>query len=154
VRRNRANGWLRAAVLAGVLVMCGCLSEREQAVLSQFPRNRVFLPASVPELPAEKTDYLGEFDRSGTQDICLLVLAPEAALSRRYHAEHDMVLFVVAGSAVVKVEETRYFVEPGAAVLLPRLTAYAVTPHGSQEDFVALMVFTPPFDGEDTVLED
>jgi len=37
-------------------------------------------------------------------------------------------------------------------VVLPRMTAYAIIPNRSDRDFVALMVFSPPFDGTDAVL--
>jgi quercetin dioxygenase-like cupin family protein len=149
--RRRLGKWCVLAA-AGALLLSGCLTRRERAVMSQFPRNRVFRPETVPELPPDKTHYLGEFDRSGSQGIYLLVLAPGAGLKQRYHADHDMVLLGVSGEAVVQVEQTRYHLMAGAAVLLPRLTAYSITAHQGVQDAVALMVFTPPFDGRDVVL--
>ncbi|NIM33370.1 MAG: hypothetical protein GTN60_18830, partial [Pseudomonas stutzeri] len=53
-------------------------------------------------------------------------------LSKRFHKEHDLTLLVASGSAIVIVEETRYFVTPGSAVILPRYTAYSILPHRSE----------------------
>jgi mannose-6-phosphate isomerase-like protein (cupin superfamily) len=152
-----ARQWLAVlAVACGLL--SGCLTKRQEAQLADFPRNRVFQPEAAPPLPEGKDHYFAEFDRGGSQSICLLRLAPDAALRKRYHAEHDLTLFVVSGSAIVEVEETRYFVTPGCSVLLPRLTAYAIMPNKSEKDFVAQMAFSPPLDKEaaekDTFFED
>lgn len=142
------------AVVCGMLLLsCGCLTPRQEARLDRFPHNRVFLPDSAPKLPEGQAHRFYEFDAGEGQSICLLQLAPDAARQKRYHAYHDMTLFVVAGTAVVQVEGTRYFVTPGSAVLLPRLTAYAILPHRAEEPFQALLVYSPPFDGTDTVLE-
>jgi mannose-6-phosphate isomerase-like protein (cupin superfamily) len=142
------------AIVAGAFLLSGCLSAREQAKLAEFPRNRVFQPESIGELPRGKDHGFGEMNRSGAQSLCLLMLAPDAMLKKRYHAEHDLTVFVVSGSAIVQVEETRYSVNPGAAVFLPRMTAYAVMPHESEKGFTAIMVFSPAFDEKDTILED
>lgn len=139
--------------MAGAFLLGGCLSAREEAKQADFPRNRVFDPEGTPPLPPGKDHFFGEIDRGGTQSVCLLMLAPDAVLKKRYHAGHDLTLIVVSGSAIVQVEETRYFVKPGGAVFLPRMTAYTVMPHESEKAFTALMVFSPAFDQTDTVLE-
>lgn len=145
---------MSVGVLSAMLLLAGCLTRRQEALEARFPRNRVFEPGRLAQLDPEKPYFLGEWDRACTQSLCLLRVAPGAMLRKSYHAEHDMTLFVVAGSAILKVEETRYFVEPGSAVLLPRYTAYSVTPHQTQEEFVAVMVFSPGFDEEDTFVEE
>lgn len=141
---------------ATALLPAGCLTARQRAKeAEEFPRNRVFEPGSVSEMPAGKDFLFAEFDRGGTQSVCLLMLAPGAELKKRYHADHDMTMFVVSGEAIVAVEETRYTVKPGSAVLLPRLTAYTVlVSPKTDKGFTALVVFSPPFDEKDTVLED
>lgn len=141
-------------IVAGAFVLSGCLSAREEARLAEWPRNRVFEPESASALPQGRDHFFAEVDRSGSQSLCLLMLAPDAMLKKRYHAAHDLTMFVVAGSAIVGVEETRYLVKPGAAVCLPRMTVYAVMPHESEKGFTALMVFSPAFDEKDTILED
>ncbi len=156
-----AKAYPKSVVLVAALAAllpAGCLTRRQEARLTRQPTNRVFQPGQVEPLRPGETHAFGEFDRGGTQNLCVLRLAPDAALKKRYHKAHDLTLFVVAGSAIVMVEETRYFVEPGAAVVLPRYTAYQVMPHESEEDFVGLLVYSPPLDekgaAEDTFLED
>jgi quercetin dioxygenase-like cupin family protein len=141
------------ALGAMALSLSGCLTARGQSIEDRFPLRRTFQPEKLRRLNPDQTHRFEEFERSGEQSVCLLQLAPDATLTKRYHVEHDLTLFVARGSAIVKVEETRYSVSAGSAVLLPRLTAYTVMPHESGGDFVALLLFSPPFDGEDVALE-
>lgn len=150
-----------ARLLAVVMILpllAGCLSERQQAVLMAQPQNRVFDPAKARlGLPAGQAVSLAEWDRSGAQDIVLLQLAPDARLDKRYHKRHDLTLVIARGTAIVTVEESRYFVGPGAAVFLPRMTAYSVVPQKAEDGtgpttVAALLVFTPPYDPEDVHL--
>jgi mannose-6-phosphate isomerase-like protein (cupin superfamily) len=124
-----------------------------EARLDRFPHNRVFRAGELQEI-GDAGYVFGEYDRGGEQSLCVLRLAPDTKLAKRYHAKMDMTLFVVEGSAIVEVEETRYFVTPGDAVLLPRYTAYAILPHRTEKPFTALMVFSPPYDKDDVTLED
>jgi mannose-6-phosphate isomerase-like protein (cupin superfamily) len=139
-------------LLVVCLLACGCLTERQRAQMLRQPTNRVFQPDEVQPLGPDETHLFGEFDAGGSQNTCLLQLDSEAKLTKRFHKEHDLTLLAASGSAIVIVEETRYFVTPGSAVILPRYTAYSILPHRSEDDFVALMVFSPPYEGEDVVL--
>ena len=150
--RRHAAVWA-AALMIFAMPLGGCLTPRQQARVDAFPRNRVFTPEDVVPLGADVSAFLGEYDSGGGQNLCILQLAPGARLGKRYHARHDLTLMVVSGKGIVEVEETRYAVGPGTAVLLPRLTAYAVLPNQSEGEFVALLVYSPAFDGEDVVLE-
>jgi mannose-6-phosphate isomerase-like protein (cupin superfamily) len=141
------------AVLSACAAAAGCMTPRMEAKLDRFPRNRVFRAAELPAI-GEEGYVFGEYDRGGEQSLCLLQLAPDTRLAKRFHAGRDLTLFVVAGSAIVQVEETRYFVNPGDAVLLPRYTAYAVLPHMTEVPFSALLVYSPPYDQTDVTLED
>ncbi len=143
---------LTVAMLLMGLLTGGCLTERQRSQMLRQPTNRVFEPEEVAPLGPEQTHRFGEFDAGGSQNACLLQLNSRAKLSKRFHKEHDLTLLVASGSAIVIVEETRYFVTPGSAVILPRYTAYSILPHRSEGDFAALMVFSPPYEGEDVVL--
>ncbi len=143
-----------AALALGLLLWPGCLTRRQAALVGRQPTNRVFDPATVAPLGDGETYKFGEFDAADAQNVCLLQLDPGATLAKRYHRHHDVTLHVAAGSAIVVVEETRYFVGVGSAVIIPRYTAYEILPHRSAEDLVVLMVFSPPFDWRDSVLED
>ncbi len=143
-------------VLVAALSLCpaGCLTPRQQAELDVFPRNRVFHPGDVAPLGPERSSFLGEYDSGAGQNICILQLASSTRLQKRYHTGSDLTMVVVQGTGVVQVEETRYRVEPGSAVLLPRLTAYAVLPDAGETEFRALLVCSPPFRGLDVVVEE
>jgi len=153
--RAHPSRLLALVAILSLPVLTGCLTERQQAVLWQQPANRVLDPAGIDmTLPAGKAYSLSEYDRSGTQDMMLLLLAPNAQLEKRYHKLHDLTLVILRGTAIVTVEETRYFVGPGSAVFLPRMTAYAVTPQKPKDgsapaEVAALLLFTPPYDPED-----
>lgn len=140
-------------LLAACATAMGCTTPRMEARLDRFPRNRVFRADELPEI-GEEGYVFGEYDRGGEQSLCLLQLAPDAALAKRFHKGMDLTLVVVEGSAIVQVEETRYFVKPGDAVLLPRYTAYAILPHKTETPFSALMVYSPPYEKADVTLED
>jgi mannose-6-phosphate isomerase-like protein (cupin superfamily) len=143
---------LLVTVLALIPLLAGCLTRRQQALVERRPHNRVFTPEEA-EIPEGQSYSFTHFDQGGSQDVMVLKLAPEAKLTRRYHADHDLTLIMSVGSAIVQVEETRYFVEQGAAVVLPRMTAYAVMPHRTEEPITAVMVYSPPYDPEDVHLE-
>jgi mannose-6-phosphate isomerase-like protein (cupin superfamily) len=133
--------------------MAGCLTARQEAVLSRWPTNRVVDgAAATPELASDQTYSFDLLDRSGTQDLFALRLAPDAVLEKRYHKEHDITLSVASGSAIVIVETMRYVVEAGDAVLLPRYTAYSIKPNNGDGDFVALCIVSPQFEGEDVIM--
>jgi mannose-6-phosphate isomerase-like protein (cupin superfamily) len=143
------------ALALAVLTLAGCMTERQQALADRAPRNRVFSPQSdLAPLGDGATHSFQVFDQGGTQTVCLLQLARGTKLAKRYHEAHDLTLCVLRGHAVVVVEETRYAVQAGSAVVLPRMTAYRIMPHEGAEDFAALAVYAPAFDGTDTVLEE
>jgi len=146
------------AVLAGfAALLCapGCRSPREIMQETRRPRNRVFNAAEMlPKirLEAGKEASFLEWERTDTQSFHVLQLAPDAVLDERFHENHDLSLMCISGSAIVEVEGERHFVEPPTVVVIPRLRAYRILPHRTEKEFVALMVFCPPFGGEDWVL--
>ncbi len=142
------------AVFLGFPLLAGCLTPRGKALVRRQPTNRLLQPDDIRPLEGAERYRFYEYDAGGAQNVCVLQLAPDARLTRRYHKGHDLTMLVVSGSAIVKVEEARYAVKPASAVMLPAYTAYEVRPHNSDGEFVALMIFTPPYDGTDVVLED
>ncbi|MFW6188888.1 MAG: cupin domain-containing protein [Planctomycetota bacterium] len=151
--RRSISGLLGTALLIVALATSGCLTRRQKALVERRPRNRVFRPDEVSLAKTENHTF-EQFDHGGSQDLVVLQLAPDARLRKRYHAEHDLTLFIARGSAIVQVEETRYFVRPGGAVILPRYTAYSVTPHRTEKTVKVVMVFSPPYDPDDVELVD
>ena len=151
---KRTRNLLAVSVAAALLLAGGCLTARQKAQLFRQPTNRMFEVGRLAPLGPEETHRLSVYDQAGGQNACVLQLARDAMLKKRYHKEHDATLIAVSGSAIVVVEETRYFLTPGAGIFLPRYTAYSILPHEAEGEFVALMVYSPPFEGKDVVLED
>lgn len=64
------------------------------------------------------------------------------------HKDHDVVMQVEKGGAIVILNGTRYYVQEGQLILVPRKTWLEVENTG-KEVFVAVNVFYPPYRGED-----
>ena len=141
--------------LIALFVSTGCRSAREKAQQRRRPQNVVFeAKQQIPELelPEGQNASFTLWNQTNTQSIHLLQVDRDVKLTRRYHANHDMTLLCISGSAIVAVEQERHFVESPSAVVVPRLLSYEIIPHRTEEDFVALLVYSPTFTGEDTVL--
>lgn len=148
---------LVVAAIAGAALV-GCVSPREIALQQRQPQKQHYertellaRPADVPGAGSEDT-VLVELAATPGQNVCLLNLAPGAALGRRYHRKTDLTLVGVTGSAIVRVEETRYVLRPGAVIVLKRMTAYAVMAVEDGDEFAALAIFSPPYDPGDVKL--
>ncbi len=150
--RNAKRTALLAVLATLLLSTTGCLSPREQALVNRMPRNQVYQPDS-DVLPLDGQAYVfAEFDRTRSQNSCLMRLARDARLQPRWHPKNDLVLTCVGGRGIILVEETRYPAVPGTTVVVPRMTAYGVIPNDPGADFSAVLIFSPPFDGGDTFL--
>jgi len=144
-----------AIAAVGVVAAGGCVSQREAAQEQMRPRNRVFIPSELlPRIALREGEggALNLFERGEAQSVHVLQLAPEMRLQERYHYQHDLTLVCVQGNAIVEVEGVREFVQPGSAVFVPRLYSYEVLPHRTEKTFVALLIYSPPYEGKDLVL--
>ena len=144
---------LRMAI-AATLFLCqtGCMTAREKMQEVEERRDAVVdLSEILPRVPLAEGEgsWLLELERSDTQSVSVLMLEEGSALESRYHETHDLTIICVRGNAIVEVEGERRLARPHAFVFLPRLHAYKILPHGNEGDFVALLVFSPPFDGKD-----
>jgi len=151
---------LSAAALAGLLLGClgGCAGPREQALASSPVRNRVLDISQVLSrmaLPEGEKELRKEWGRGDSQSTHLLLLSKDFKTERGCQEEHDLTLVCVGGSAIVEIEGRRHFIEPGDAVVIPRLHAYSILPHRSETDFAAIVVCSPPWeDGDWVALEE
>jgi len=119
------------------------------------PRNTVLEVSALLEAAKLQGPQDSKFlllERSAMQSLHLLRLGPGARLTERYHERHDLTLVAVQGSAIVKVEGERYFVEAPATIFIPRLYGYEILPHKSEAGFSALAIYSPPFRGKDWCL--
>ncbi len=133
----------------------GCRTRREIVLEQTDMTNMSFEYARMPEglrLDEDEDASFVLWNKTAHQSHHVLQLAAEAALKERFHRRHDMTLHGVSGRAIVSVEGTRHILDPGTAVFVPRMHAYTVIPHESPGNLVALMVYSPPFDGRETLV--
>ncbi len=65
-----------------------------------------------------------------------------------FHKKHDKTIYIKKGEGIAILNGTRYFVKPGTVLQVPNNTRYKFNNTGD-DVYVALSVFTPPFDGTD-----
>ena len=78
----------------------------------------------------------------------LVQVRENGELSSHYHKRHDEVVYVKKGSGIATLDGTRYMVKPGSILQIPTKTVHEFLNTGG-EPFVAVSIFSPPFDGRD-----
>ena len=78
----------------------------------------------------------------------LVQVRENAELHPHYHKRHDEVVYVKKGSGIATLDGTRYMVKPGSILQVPAKTVHKFLNTGG-EPFVAVSIFSPPFDGRD-----
>ncbi|HHT9137688.1 MAG TPA: SHOCT domain-containing protein [Candidatus Wunengus sp. YC60] len=78
----------------------------------------------------------------------LVQVRENGELHPHYHKRHDEVVYVKKGSGIATLDGTRYMVKPGSILQIPTKTVHKFLNTGS-EPFVAVSIFSPPFDGRD-----
>jgi mannose-6-phosphate isomerase-like protein (cupin superfamily) len=66
------------------------------------------------------------------------------------HKNHDLTVVVLRGKGPIVIDQEQRFLGAGDVVFIPRDTVHYFT-NASRDPAVALVVFSPPFDGKDTV---
>ena len=66
------------------------------------------------------------------------------------HKNHDLTVVVLRGKGPIVIDQEQRFLGVGDVVFIPRDTVHYFT-NASPDPAVALVVFSPPFDGKDTV---
>ncbi len=133
----------------------GCRTRREIVLEQTDMTNMSFEYARMSEglrLDEDEEASFVLWNKTAHQSHHVLQLAAGAALKERYHRRHDMTLLGVSGRAIVSVEGKRHILDPGTAVFVPRMHTYAVIPHENPGNLVAFMVYSPPFDGRETLV--
>lgn len=67
-----------------------------------------------------------------------------------YHAKHDGWAMVLKGKGEFILGEKRFQIHPGAGFYIPRKVPHQAIRRG-REPLAAFVIFTPPYDGKDTV---
>ena len=148
MRKARVLLSVVAPVCLALVGLAGCQTARERALAVSPSRNQIFRPvAELPDLALEEgeTKAFLEWERNDTQSVHVLLLASNAMREEGYHEEHNLTLVCIGGSAVVEIERERHLLQATDAVVIPRYYAYSIIPHEGDEDFAALLVYSPPW---------
>ena len=78
----------------------------------------------------------------------LVQVRENGELRPHYHKRHDEVVYVKKGSGIATLDGTRYMAKPGSILQVPAKTVHKFLNTGG-EPFVAVSIFSPPFDGRD-----
>lgn len=78
----------------------------------------------------------------------LIQVRANGEIHPHYHKRHDEVIYVKKGSGIATLDDTRYVVKPGSILQVPLKTVHRFLNTGN-ETFVAVSIFSPPFDGKD-----
>ncbi len=141
-------------LLSGIFLP-GCRTRREIVLEDTRISNMVFDHTRMPEamrLGEEEPASFVLWSKDNYQSRHVLQIAPYAALQPRFHRRHDVTLLIVSGQAIVEVEGERNYVRPGMTVTVPRMHKFAIIPHESPGDLIAVLVYSPPFDGGDVLV--
>ncbi|KXK27542.1 MAG: hypothetical protein UZ01_03066 [Candidatus Brocadia sinica] len=78
----------------------------------------------------------------------LIQIRENGELRPHYHKRHDEVIYVKKGSGIATLNGTRYLIKPGSILQIPGKTMHKFLNTGG-EQFVAVSIISPPFDGRD-----
>lgn len=78
----------------------------------------------------------------------LVQVRKNGELYPHYHKRHDEVVYVKKGSGIATLDGSRYLIKPGSILQIPSRTVHKFLNTGD-ELFVAVSIFSPPFDGRD-----
>jgi mannose-6-phosphate isomerase-like protein (cupin superfamily) len=67
------------------------------------------------------------------------------------HERHDVIALLLRGRGTLRVGSETVRMKPGSVVAIQRAVPHAFV-NESRQPAAAFVVFTPPFDGKDTVL--
>jgi len=144
-----ASRLLRCATPAVLLILTAC------AATDPLPVMAVPLidPTAIAQaVGAADNDDAGsprvEIGRDATRS--LHAWAVRGAASRRLHRRHDLLLVVHRGEGRLLLDQRLHTLIPGDVFVVPRITGYAVE-STSDQPLVCLLVFTPPYAGQDTL---
>ena len=121
---------------------------------TKFPEVFTFNVQNIEEI-VEKNP-LGEneevkitdFGENKNSSMHLIQVRANGEIQPHYHKRHDKVIYVKKGTGIATLDDTRYVVKPGSMLQVPLKTVFKFLNTGN-ETFVAVSVFSPPFDGKD-----
>jgi len=159
---NIAKRLLRCVLPLVALILVGC------STATYYPPNFVESlkhPTKFPEVftfnvqnieEVIEKNPLGENEEVKITDVGenknssmhLIQVRANGEIQPHYHKRHDEVIYVKKGSGIATLDDTRYVVKPGSILQVPLKTVHKFLNTGD-ETFVAVSIFSPPFDGRD-----
>lgn len=146
-------------VLLLLALACGCASTPRSA--AGFPPAWIIYPAEEGGESVRMEEWIAEHPMPPDAEISIHdVSRGESASSHivqirnqetpHVHEHHDLVVIVQKGHGVLRMGSRAMNLVPGSVVAIPRGVPHSFV-NGSDEPAVAFVVFTPAFDGTDTV---
>lgn len=143
------------------VLLCGCAHYvGDLEIIEELRYPTKFPDINKPEVlnitQVLATNRLGEGDKiklvplgeTKYASVQLMLVRSGVSVPPHLHKDHDVVIHVKGGSAIVIMNGTHYFVKEGNIILVPRKTWYEVRNTG-EEPFAMVNVFYPPYQGED-----
>lgn len=147
--------WCRKSCFWGFLLilLAGCITKR--APLTYFH------PQIGEEKPHDLLHQAAELEREDFENIRFKTIAQNTFSSHHlviikkeepvhYHERHDLWFLVLKGKGNILLKEKTLKLYPGTSAFVPAGMWHRVKREGI-EPLAALVIFTPPFEGEDNI---
>lgn len=148
---------MRAIILGLIVALaCGCASapSREGPVSPAwvlYPMDgEIRLEEWIRDHPMPAGQEIALYDISRGETSSTHIVQIRRAEALHVHEHHDLVAILQRGHGILRVGSRELRVAAGSVVVIPRGTPHSFV-NGSGEPAVAFVIFSPPFDGQDTV---
>ena len=141
--------WVSVALSLAALSGCagGSASVKQSAPHYPEAENLSHWPDEYP-LPPDQDIGIAELGRTETSSVHIVQIRHRESLHT--HERHDLVAVLLRGYGTFRLGPRTFAVKQGSIVAVPRGMPHAFV-NKSREVAAAFVVFTPPFDGTDTV---
>jgi mannose-6-phosphate isomerase-like protein (cupin superfamily) len=104
----------------------------------------------LAEYPLEEVEKVKVVPMADTKysTVQMMIVKQGVEVPTHYHKDHDEVVYIKKGKGIIILDGTRYYVEEGMVVLIPRRVRHKFVNTGEGVS-VAFSVFFPPHTGED-----
>jgi quercetin dioxygenase-like cupin family protein len=140
--------WLWMSLL--LVSLSGCVSLWVRTTTGQeliLPDDLIRWLSTHPLAPDENI-RIDELKRTEEFSTHLVQIRDQESL--HVHQRHDLKAILHSGYGVLQVGSQQRALSPGETIAIPRGTPHAFVNH-SPKPAVAMVMFSPPFDGQDTL---
>lgn len=144
---------LRTLALVAAGALCGCAAPPAREALR--PQGWIVDPGMIQTLlrkgPVADDQPLRAETLVSTAEFSAHLLQFRTSEPRHIHRTHDLTFMVHDGRGEVFINDRRFLLTPGSVCHIPRGVPHYCVNLGPTP-LVAVLVFTPPFDGQDRIL--